>query len=778
MTAREGKRVAGPIVYRLSAKSDPAILTLVAGASIVVSVKDEKKQPIADAEVQADEEAGASGKTDKDGNVTISPVTPGWVGVQAKAPGYAANSGFTAVGASNAVGKIEITLHPGVNVSGHVVDEQHNPIAKASVSTQGIWNLGSSVTPTETDDKGAFTLVLASGTHTLVATDKVHALSKSTPFVVSDKPIDNIEVVMKAGGLVAGRVVDTNKNPVPFATVRTSGKGTDLWSTPRRTTTADKDGRFEIKGLSRIKLDVRAESDEAASKMTLADLTTAGEKKDLELVLDVKGLISGVVVDDKGQLVPEVHVNAFPDVWGGASEENIALAGFTNATTDGAGHFAIHGLPDGSYKLRASRTQEGARFDLEGTTAKTGDTSVRLVLAAPGGIKGAVAKSDGSPPMTASVRVGWRPGVPTQQGKFEMDNLEPGKYDVTVHGMEFADIIKRDVVVKAGETTDLGQIVVATGRTLTGRVIDASGNPVTGARVKAGRMLMSFQGAEDQASTFEDASGTRSAYTDGDGKFTLVGISPAELNAMAEHPDKGRSSAVEVPAGADDPPPIQLQLKGFGTITGKVTIEGQPATGISVTDTPKAGGAQILIAQADDTGAFTIGKASEGPHTVSAVQQGGFGTSFKSTSTTVNVVAGQTVNVTLDIKVGNVELDVAIAPASGATVNAAQVFLFHDQQSIATAKDVQTAFIGGKGVGMKFWTGGAPIAFDSLMPGEYSACSIPITGNMQDATFMQRLQENSNILKVYCTPATVAPSPAKQTVSQQLPTMTPLPPPK
>lgn len=777
LTARQGNRVAGPVIYRLSEKSDPAILTLVAGANVVVSVHDEAKKPIADAEVEADEEHGVNGKTDKDGNVTLSPVTPGWVGVHAMAAGYAPNAGFTAVGAANATGKIEITLHAGVNVSGHVVDEQHNPVAKAMVSTQGVWNLGSSVTPVETDDKGAFTLVLAAGTHTLVAMDKVHALSKSTPFVVSDKPIDGLEVVMKAGGVIAGRVVDTAKNPVPFATVRTSGKGTDLWSIPRRTVTADKDGTFEIKGLSRAKLDVRAESDDAASKMVTADLTTAGDKKDLELVLDVKGVIAGVVVDDKGQLVPEVHVNATADVWGGASEENIALAGFSNATTDGAGHFAIHGLPEGAYKLHASRTQESQRFDLEGTSTKTGDTNVRLVLAAPGSIKGVIAKADGAPPATASVRLGWRPGVPTQNGKFEMDSLEPGKYDLTIHGLEFADIVKRDVVVKAGETTDLGTIAVAVGRSLTGRVTDASGNPVMGARVKAGRMLMSFQGAEDQAATFEDASGTRSAYTDQDGKFVLVGISPAETNAMAEHPDKGRSNAVEVPAGADDPPPIALQLKGFGTITGKVTVQGQPATGISITDSPKSGGAQLQIAQADDTGAFTLGKASEGTHVVSAMQQGGLGTSFKTTSTTVNVVAGQTVTVNLDIKVGEVELDVGVQPASGATVNAAQIFLFHGSVTMATAKDVQAAFLGGNAAGMKFWFGTAPAAFDSLVPGDYSACSIPLTGNMQDATFMQRVMENANLLKVYCTAVKVAAAPAKQTLVVTLPAMTPLPPP-
>ena len=80
---------------------------------------------------------------------------------------------------------------------------------------------------------------------------------------------------------------------------------------------------------------------------------------------------------------------------------------------------------------------------------------------------------------------------------------------------------------------------------------------------------------------------------------------------------------------------------------------------------------------------------------------------------------------------------------------------------------------------MKFWLGAglADPEFDELVPGDYSVCAIPITGKMDDPTFMQRLQQNLQSLKVYCKAAKVTPAPLKQTVVHELPSMAPLPPP-
>ncbi|HEY8141381.1 MAG TPA: hypothetical protein VIG06_01875, partial [Kofleriaceae bacterium] len=63
-------------------------------------------------------------------------------------------------------------------------------------------------------------------------------------------------------------------------------------------------------------------------------------------------------------------------------------------------------------------------------------------------------------------------------------------------------------------------------------------------------------------------------------------------------------------------------------------------------------------------------------------------------------------------------------------------------------------------------------------PGKKSVCVIPITGDLADATFRQRLQENTEALKVYCKPTEVAASPPAQSYTAAVPPMDPLPPPQ
>ena len=78
---------------------------------------------------------------------------------------------------------------------------------------------------------------------------------------------------------------------------------------------------------------------------------------------------------------------------------------------------------------------------------------------------------------------------------------------------------------------------------------------------------------------------------------------------------------------------------------------------------------------------------------------------------------------------------------------------------------------------MKFWLGeGKPLPeFDELVAAGYSVCTIPITGDLNDSTFAQRLQEHTDVLKVYCKKIALAASPQKQTIVHEVPAMEPLP---
>jgi hypothetical protein len=167
----------------------------------------------------------------------------------------------------------------------------------------------------------------------------------------------------------------------------------------------------------------------------------------------------------------------------------------------------------------------------------------------------------------------------------------------------------------------------------------------------------------------------------------------------------------------------------------------------------------------------------EGQIVLNAMQQKMM--SMKSASVTVQVTAGKESKVTIDIPVGDIKLAITIKPRANEKVDAAQVFLFGGDAAPANAKQLTEAFLAGGAQGMKFWFGGSTPApeFEELVPGQYSVCTIPITGSLQDAQFMQRLQENMEALRVYCMKVKLAPAPLQQAVTQEVPAMTPLPPP-
>jgi hypothetical protein len=543
-----------------------------------------------------------------------------------------------------------------------------------------------------------------------------------------------------------------------------------------RQATTDKDGAFELHGLSRVKLQARAESDAAASKIVDVDLEAKAEVENLEIVLDVSGTIAGTVVDDKGQPVPEVAVNAFPDIMGGASTEGLALAGMSNTTTDGAGAFVIHGLPDGKYRLWAARASAGFQeWGQQGTAAKTGDKGVRITLPAPGGLKGSIAIEGGDAPMVAMVSVGVHPATPAKAGAFDIKDVTPGTYDVTFRSQEFAELVKRDVKIEPGKITDIGKIIVPRGRKLVGKVVDTNGAPVAGAKIRVGEMLFSAEGNEDQMEQFEQMGGVRTAVTDQSGDFTIIGIPNKATNAIANHPTIGRSLAMPVPEGTDDPPPLNLSLRGFGSIAGKVTSKGKALPHVTVSDASKGGGAAASFAQTDDNGNFTLAQVPEGVHVVQAMQSQMM--SMKAATATVVVTAGKQARVTIDIPVGTISLTVTVKPRPNNQVDAAQVFLFSGVVAFANGKELTDGFLQGGAQGMKFWLGGTmpQPKFDELVSGTYSACTVPITGSMSDPTFMQRIQENMQTLKVYCKTVAVTPTPSEQTTVSEVPAMTPFP---
>jgi hypothetical protein len=157
------------------------------------------------------------------------------------------------------------------------------------------------------------------------------------------------------------------------------------------------------------------------------------------------------------------------------------------------------------------------------------------------------------------------------------------------------------------------------------------------------------------------------------------------------------------------------------------------------------------------------------------VQTGGIG-SARTQSAAVTVKPGAAAVADIDGKEGEITLVVKIEGKDGAVIDFAQVFLADGKWNLSTVKELNLAFFGGGGSArVEIANDGKQAAFDNVVPGAYSACIIPISGDMSDQTFQNRLQEFQDQIEVHCKSVIVRGAPAEQTFIAVVPPMKPLP---
>ena len=786
LNARRGDQVGGPVLHALRAASDPVVIRLAAGASIEVTVvAAEDGAPIAGAAV-ALQGASLRATTDAAGLARLTGVAAVPLAtVEATASGRAPGQVLLQIpDTRGAAIKTRIELRRGAAVSGTVVDQSGAPVAGARVSERDVSQLLQLADADEfakTDSKGRFTLpAVAAGTYRFHATHPEHAPGSSEPRAVDGiQPVAGVRIELAAGARVAGRVVGKDGAPVPWATVRVGPRmsgGPGLADFGTRQATAGERGEFELEGLPRATVLALAMSEEASSAAVEVDLAAVPDRRDLVLRLDVSGHIEGVVVDSAGQPVPEAQVTAYPDLFG-SDLQSFALRGQAVNATDGGGRFVLRGLPDGTYRLLASRSGAASPFSRKATKAATGATGVRLVLEREGRIRGRVQFEDGSSPALFSVAAGLAPPLPVagRDGTFELTGVAPGTHDVHVRGPDFAPALVRDVVVEPDRARDVGVIKVERGRSVSGRVLGAGGAPVAGATVVLAEQLLG-DGKSLSASlmqSFGDQIGFRQTKSDGDGTYAIAGIgNRKDLVIAAEHEVEGRSLAVVVPLGVDSRT-VDLQLVGFGSVAGLVTAGGKPAQAQVIATTPAASKQNIVVTSGAD-GRYQIERLAAGDYKLSATVGGGLGGAFG--SQVAHIEAGKQAQVDIDVPLGDITLVVTVKPKRG-TIDAAQVFLFSGAVAARTGKEVNEAVLsagGGGGVKHQLGPASAPFRFTAMKAGAYSVCVIPLTGDLQDPAFAQKLQQHLETLEVHCSPTELPESPLEQSYTATVPPMAPL----
>jgi len=351
----------------------------------------------------------------------------------------------------------------------------------------------------------------------------------------------SIDVRMHVGQKITGRVIGPDRQGVPGATLDAMSYNADSLS--KGAAVCDDDGNFVIEGLAEAEYSVIARAQGFGEERKIR--VSAGTEG-LEIELKELGGVMGRVVDAKsGRALSNFKVSARLVNQTGTFVGRVAQQANVRDAKNGAFH--LRGLAAGMYVVQASAD---GYADTRSDTFSVGQgltvPDVVVQMSRGGTVTGVVINGYTNKPIAGAV-------VSTQEnkwvdspftkalgglvarsttdamaktdkdGRFELELLTPGDYQINVKHPEFTSNQMNDVTVFEGQDKELGAIKVYTGSRLMGRVFNGDGTPCPGATVS----LHPADGV--MARNYE----TR---TNSEGKYSLSNISPGTYQVSAARP--------------------------------------------------------------------------------------------------------------------------------------------------------------------------------------------------------------------------------------------------
>ncbi len=784
VVAQAEQGAAGPVVARLSETNDPIVLILAPGGTLKVHVTAaDGGENISNATVELRGISERSSAVDAKGHVVFSHVPVDRYDVVATAAGYAPQRSSVRISRSGAVAEVSLAMKRGAKVAGIVVDADGKPVPGARVMYQGAsdWSVRADprLDQVLTGANGYFSIdALPSGTFRFVAKAKGHAMGTSE-LTKLDGITDttDVRIEMEASATLVGRVLSLTGEPVAAARVRVAAKSAGMVrrSGAVRQVYTDDQGKYEIGELRRRDHEVVAMHESASSEIASANLAAPPHSLELDLTLSVTGTIAGIVVDSQEEPIGGAQVTVLPDFrkGSGRSASDWRMRGMSTELTDAGGRFRVSGLqPEKDYRVRAipgSSNNAGRAWLSDGIEARSGDDNVRIVLPADGGIRGKVLLENGEAPELFTVSVGWRRGTPfsSKDGSFDLSELPPKTFTLTIHGPGIDESRVEEVVVKEGDYTDVGTITVSKGRTISGTVLDSGGSPAAGAIVSAGRVIFG-DGSSAKASGGSRnplARGTKAATSNEDGQFTLYGVVMGDLSIVADHETLGRSMPISAQQSSSSMEGIVLQLQKTGALEGIVSKNGSPEEGVVVTATSvKFPGVTFNVASGSD-GSYRFDRLIADTYRVKAMFGASpmSGMSFFAETTSVSV--DSTANLNIDFVEGGVTVRVTLSAEKD--LGFSRVNIVGPDIVATTARELEAAMASNKGFeSMGMSISGRPAESKNVLPGRYQLCAIvypsEVSGMQGTMAYMQREGDN---LPAQCQLLEVAEGTTEQDVS-------------
>jgi len=452
-------------------------------------------------------------KADSEGKFTLTGM-PRNVEIAARLKPYA-DSDYTAMMLETGEIRSDIVLNlkSSQNISGRVLDSNHNPIPSMSVQT-GDMSVGKHAT---TDAKGEFTLTgLPEGSYTITAygpegRKAVNGVASGATDVeiVLDK-LDTYTLIGTVKDQISGGLIDDYE--VAEAVVQRQGQG-----------------KFRLEGIRKdIPKQLRISSSEHRQQTFTLRPPKTGDQLEMTFELGTEGVVSGRVIDAETK-APVANVTV--TCWGNTPNAQAGQAESRgSAKTDADGRFVIGPVPSGQNNVQFQAEQTyNETYQMVDVISEQNNDMGEILLKKAGGIQGQVVRSSDNAPMSGvTVYCGTAlNGIPKlrqvaadAEGRFEFSDLGGNFCSLRV------DTTSRQIKLEPGKTTNVVMTVGST--TMKGQILHGSKGVMAGFQVKGPEQYY------------------RGNSTEG-GLYEIKGIAPGRYTVSINAPGANLTEELTVP---------------------------------------------------------------------------------------------------------------------------------------------------------------------------------------------------------------------------------------
>ncbi len=418
-----------------------------------------------------------------------------------------------------------------------------------------------------TDDAGVVMLPARAGHYLASARADGFATARAEVTRPLGQMRTELQLKLGTGAVLEGATVErASRAPLPLVeltlTPKLSGTSYSRASAPEEehhSTASNERGTFRFEGLAPGEYQLDARAPGHAPKRLRVHVPSSGVSVEMEGA----AFIEGFVELPDGKPAAGATVSAF-----GAEDVVVAEA-------SAGGGFSLD-VPPGSYRVSARLGERLGSFTGR-VVVGAGMTSkdVRIRLGAASSLAGVVRrKGSGEPVADATVSVSphgelLMPGTEQRNialarsgtdGRFEVKELAPGAYDVTIQARGSKKLLRRGITVLEGQRFELLAELDANGR-IEGTVVDGEKKPLAGVEVIPQRRWGPMEGA-------------LSTVTDAAGGFVLEDVPPETVFVAAQRPGSAVNTRKPVKVESGQTARVELQLSDEGLLQGTVRLTG------------------------------------------------------------------------------------------------------------------------------------------------------------------------------------------------------------